>query len=513
MSAKTLTSLYGHPSGTILRDVSYDILTRLVQAGLATWDLTGGVEQVRPTINTRATFQEQQLFVPDNALDPDSGSSPVTAVVNPGVGNRLSAGGQRLQTLNPRWWRHAQPQAIRRPLITPGVDTVTLVGTNGGNAVVASARDTRFSAQAIEFTVPEGGGATKTAYVQATVDVNLTLDDIIVLWFYAPDDIGGLFSASGWLYGTGTTNGIAATFETSTSVQYAGAGVWACARRLADLTGSGPKPADNATYQNYKTLRVIHSASAGSAAGRSQFLHAEVVRRRTPMVCITADDGLLGVRDVGAPVFNSFGIPMTLFLHTALTSGDNVNYMRWTDIARLAQKGNVMANHTHSNKQAGSASVDEWAADVLVCADELRKRGYHDGAMHLAWVQGVHSKPYDDKAREIGLLSARAVLSRGIYGSHGIPSPYNYSGISSTGRTAAQMLADIDLEVGRGADCTCVLHDFHETTNDGLIMSRAEATALARGLRERAEAGAIIVGTVPELWARRQAEAGWSPEV
>lgn len=97
MSAKTLTSLYGHPSGTILRDVSYDILTRLVQAGLATWDLTGGVEQVRPTINTRATFQEQQLFVPDNALDPDSGSSPVTAVVNPGGGDRLSAGGRRLQ--------------------------------------------------------------------------------------------------------------------------------------------------------------------------------------------------------------------------------------------------------------------------------------------------------------------------------------------------------------------------------------------------------------------------------
>lgn len=89
MSAKTLTSLYGHPSGTILRDVSYDILTRLVQAGLATWDLTGGVEQVRPTINTRATFQEQQLFVPDNALDPDSGSSPVTAVVNPGGGTGI----------------------------------------------------------------------------------------------------------------------------------------------------------------------------------------------------------------------------------------------------------------------------------------------------------------------------------------------------------------------------------------------------------------------------------------
>ncbi|GEM_PF-2779888 len=92
MSAKTLTSLYGHPSGTILRDVSYDILTRLVQAGLATWDLTGGVEQVRPTINTRATFQEQQLFVPDNALDPDSGSSPVTAVTGPGGVVRKSLG-------------------------------------------------------------------------------------------------------------------------------------------------------------------------------------------------------------------------------------------------------------------------------------------------------------------------------------------------------------------------------------------------------------------------------------
>ena len=437
----------------------------------------------------------------------------VTATTGPGGGNRLSAGGQRLHTLNPRWWQHAQPQAIRRPLMTPGIDTMTLVGPSGGASVLADALDTRFSSKAIEFTTPDGGGASKIAYAQATVDVNLTLDDVIVLYFFIPEDIGGLFSMSAWLYETGTTNGIASTYETSTTVQYAGAGVVACARRLSEFTGAGPKPADASTYQNYKTLRVLHSAAAGSSAGRSQFLHAEVVRRRTPMVCITADDGWLGVRDVGAPAFNSYGVPMTLFLHTALISGDNANYMRWTDIARLAHKGNVMGNHTHSNKQAGTATVDEWAADVLVCADELTMRGYADGAMHLAWVQGVHSKPYDDRAREIGLLSARGVVSRGIYGSYGIPSPYAYSGISSTDRTAAQMLADIGLEVGRGADCTVVMHDFSEATNAGLICSRAEATALAKGLRERAEAGTIIVGTVPELWARRQAEAGWSPEV
>ncbi len=443
----------------------------------------------------------------------DKSETTVTAVTSPGGGIGLSAGSSRLYPTNPRWWQQVQQQAIRRPLITPGIDSLTLAGSNGGASALVDSTNNPFSSKAVEFTVPEGGASSKVAYAQATVDVNLTLDDVIVLYFYIPEDVGSLYSISAWLYETGVANGIAGTFEASTTVQYAGAGVIACARRLSEMSGTGPKPADTATYQNYKTLRVLHTAAAGSGIGRAQFLHAEVVRQRKPMVCITADDGWLGVRDVGAPVFNAFGIPMTLFLHTEIISGENASYMRWADINRLAHKGNVMGNHTHSNKQAGTATVEEWAADVLVCADELTKRGFSDGAMHLAWVQGVHSKPYDDKAREIGLLSARGLWARGIYGSYGIPSPYAYSGISSTNRTAVQMLTDIDLEVSRGADCTVVLHDFHETTNAGLVCSRAEATALAKGLRERAEAGTIIIGTVPELWVRRQAEAGWSPEV
>ena len=436
----------------------------------------------------------------------------VRYTMGPGGGNRISAGGQRLYTTNPRWWQHAQPQAIRRPLITPGVDTVSFHTSNGGVATLAPAEDSRFSPIAVNFTVPDGGAASKFAGVECAIDADLTLDDVIVLYFYVPEDVGGIFSISAWLFQAGPANGIGATFETSTSIQYPGAGVIACARKVADLTGTGPKPSDNTTYQNYKVLRVQESGAAGGAAGRTQFLHAEVVRRRTPMVCITADDGFLAVRDVGAPVFNSYGVPMTLYVIADRPYGPPANYMTWADINRLAGKGNSICNHTANHTQAGTATVDEWASDTMRAMDILKSQGHEVGARHFAWVQGVRSKPYVDRAKQIGLLSARTVLSRGVYGSYGVPSPYDIGGISSTGRTAAQMLADIDIEVGRGADCTCVLHDFHETTNDGLIMSRAEATALAKGLRERAEAGTIIVGTVPELWARRQAEAGWSPE-
>ena len=52
---------------------------------------------------------------------------------------------------------------------------------------------------------------------------------------------------------------------------------------------------------------------------------------------------------------------------------------------------------------------------------------------------------------------------------------------------------------------------------DGAIRGNVEGAKVILGehgcVDGDIKAGTIIIGTVPELWARRQAEAGWSPEV
>lgn len=439
----------------------------------------------------------------------------VEAATTPGGGNRLSVAGQRIQTLNPRWWQHAQPQAIRRPLLTPGADAVEQYSAQGGTMSVVPALDTTFGGSAVELLCPAGGASVKAAGVDVQIDADLTLDDVIVMHLYVPPDREGYYNISGWLYQAGKTNARSATFETSALVMLPGVGHVAFARRLSEFTGgSGPLPAAG-EYQNYKWLRLQANATAGTPESRLQVLHVEVVRGRTPMVCLTADDNQLSQKDIGARVFNSYGIPMTLFVMTDSPSSGSADHMTWDDLAWMTARGNVVCNHTTSHLRADPAfaTVDQWAASVESARDVLISRGYEIGANHFAWCNGARSAPYIERAKKIGLLTARNLNARGINGSYGIPSPLDLPGILQTDRTAAQILADVDAITARGADCTIVTHSFHETTNAGQDMSRAEATTLAKGLRERAEAGTIIVGTVPELWARRQAEAGWSPEV
>lgn len=439
----------------------------------------------------------------------------VETTTGPGGGDILSAGGQRIQTLNPRWWQHAQPQAIRRPLLNPRLDSVEQYSVQGGTMSVVPALDTTFGSHAVELLCPDGGASTKAAGVDVQIDADLTSDDVIVMHLYIPSDREGYYNISGWLYQSGKTNARSATFETSALVMIPGVGHVAFARRLSEFTGgSGPLPAAGG-YQNYKWLRVQANATAGAPQSRIQVLHVEVVRGRKPMVCLTADDNRISQKEIGARVFNAYGVPLTLFVMTDSPSSGSADHMSWDDLAWMTGRGNVVCNHTTSHLRADPAyaTVDEWAASVEAAREVLLARGYAAGASHFAWCNGARSAPYIERAREIGLLTARNLTARGVNGSYGIPSPLDLPGILQTDRTAAQILADVDTITARGADCTIVTHSFHDTTNAGQEMSRAEATALAKGLRERAEAGAIIVGTVPELWARRQAEAGWSPEV
>ena len=427
----------------------------------------------------------------------------------PGGGVVLSGHDGEINPIVPRWWS-PPTSSIRKLFCVPGIDALTLGGTQGGVAELWSSPDARYSPAAVRITTPAGGEVAKNAYAEGPLACDLTLSDVVVAYFFVPPTRGGISLVSLFLGQAGGTSFISGVAENSTEVMLAGGGgVVTVARKVSELTtGAGPKPASEGEYQNYKVLRIQAQAPIGAASGEIFFLGAEIVRKRKSMVCVTSDDGNVGVRDIGCPVFNGYGIPISMYLITGRNYYGEAT-IPWDDIRRLAYRGNVMCNHTASHSNLSDVSVDAWAEDVLLARQHLIAEGYSDGADHLAWVGGIRTASAIERARTIGLKTARNTLPRGIYGSGGLTNPLDIGGTTSSDKVAATILAGVDLEVSRGGDTVLMFHTFHETTNAGIVCSREVAVGVAAGLRDRVEAGSLTVGTIPDLWRRREAERGF----
>ena len=418
----------------------------------------------------------------------------------------LRVGDGLLSPVAPRWWS-GEP-VVARPVLIPGESTATYSGVNGGVAAIAAAMSTEYGPQAVEISVP-GGASAMSGQATTAIDVDLYLSDTVVVYLYVPPDVGSITTITAELGQAAHATPRTATLESSAAILHPGAGVVAIGKRLSEFTGgAGPIPADELTTQNYASLRVKAAAGVNPVASRIQVLHVEIVRRKKPMVCVTADDGLLSMRDIGIKIYNQQGVPMTCYLIAGRLYG-NAATISWDDARRLRDKGNAMCNHTYSHFNI-SEGMAIWKPDVSKAIDTLISEGFEDGARHFAWVQGSRNAESMAAAREVGLLSARNVLDRGIYGSRGFPQPYDFGGIETQSRTDTTVLSLVDIEINRGADCAIIHHEFSETENSGITSSRAVATAIAKGLRARADAGKCILGTIPELYARRQAELRWA---
>lgn len=68
MAIKTLTTLFDFPIGTIIRDLSYDIERRLIAFGAVTYDLTGGTEATKPTLNPNLSETERKVLLLEEML-------------------------------------------------------------------------------------------------------------------------------------------------------------------------------------------------------------------------------------------------------------------------------------------------------------------------------------------------------------------------------------------------------------------------------------------------------------
>lgn len=62
MAIKLLSALFDFPENTIVRDISYDIERRLVEQGVASYDLTSGVEATVPTLEAAISATEREML-------------------------------------------------------------------------------------------------------------------------------------------------------------------------------------------------------------------------------------------------------------------------------------------------------------------------------------------------------------------------------------------------------------------------------------------------------------------
>lgn len=96
MAIKLLQSLFGHASGVIVKDISYDIEKRLVAKGLATYNLTDGTGQLKKTVEGSLSSDEQQLLIPKNGFDISDEETPVMGKINP-VTQGIELSGTRIR--------------------------------------------------------------------------------------------------------------------------------------------------------------------------------------------------------------------------------------------------------------------------------------------------------------------------------------------------------------------------------------------------------------------------------
>lgn len=76
MAVKLLKPLFGHALNVIVRDISYDIERRLVEAGAASYTLAGGSEQIHRTVSPGLSAIEQNLLSQKQTFDVDDNETP-----------------------------------------------------------------------------------------------------------------------------------------------------------------------------------------------------------------------------------------------------------------------------------------------------------------------------------------------------------------------------------------------------------------------------------------------------
>jgi hypothetical protein len=278
----------------------------------------------------------------------------------------------------------------------------------------------------------------------------------------------------------------------------------------AVLTGTG------VNWASVKRIQIRHTPTADYTGNSiymdSFFVGGRLSRGKIPVV-ITLDDTNEESYAM-AKLFNSFGIPVTLFAITEYID-NHATYpgtMTWAQLTELYNAGNAVGVHAGpANAFVVSPELMKKNRQMLIDKGMTRE-GCHN---YLAYPNGTFNQSVIDKAKEYGFLGARTINGLGRNDTVGYEETFGGMTLGANNLTCLENIANGGIadpfKVNAGAPATSALalinvdeaivrqsafigywHQFSE-------LPQAELMAFAAGLATRMAAGTVECLTYPRF--------------
>ena len=272
--------------------------------------------------------------------------------------------------------------------------------------------------------------------------------------------------------------------------------------------------------------KLVITPQAGQAA--TMYLYAVGYGQpKKGRVVVMADDGEKSWFTLGAPIFNSRGIPTTAMI---IPSGLNVGYANDAQVSAYIDAGNCVGGHgPNLSSYAGNlitnyATVAEAIADIDSAFNAIHKKGWYTPGADLiyAWPQGEFAKLFGDvelldAVYQYGIRLSRCssvinplvqFLTEGATRLNRLALPYTTHGwAGTTAGQVANVTAMTDAVLNAATYGTDLFPTFHQivpdATPDGsmnTIKCRvSDVMTVADAIKAQVDAGKMEVTTLGQL--------------
>lgn len=254
-------------------------------------------------------------------------------------------------------------------------------------------------------------------------------------------------------------------------------------------------------------------------------------RRKKSRIFVTADDGYKSFINIGLPILQARGIPVTMSVIGNLIG--TAGYLSWADCRQIVASGGQVCPHgpvvgsAAGNLIINHSTTEARIADMLAAVDYIRDngaaspnfdkvyvwpQGQHqsstgdtallDAAHAAGFVVGRSATPITSRTADFSTLSKNQMLALPIIG-------HSYAGAGEAANISA-ISTEITQSTAVGADVVLMLHKTVKDadTPDALGIRTSDLITLANLIKSEVDAGRATVGVLGDLvpayseWAR-----------
>lgn len=262
------------------------------------------------------------------------------------------------------------------------------------------------------------------------------------------------------------------------------------------------------TYTATATKRLRLSVSLTAAQTTDTHIWIGCVgtmqTRRKPTIVMTYDDGLASIYTHAYPLLKAHGLPLSTAIITSAVG--TAGYMTKAQILEMENDpSNLFEAVTHgfNHNNVNSLGSSEYVKDIIKGRAQLREMGIlGDGPNHHPWITSVYTNDAIDGLKAAGFLSARTAglaypsrtcedtLIRAGDKRRWLMNSFTTLG---NGKTATQMIAEIDAWLPVGGFACLMGHGFGPTSSDAYTMSYADHTQIISYISKLRDAGSVEV--------------------